>query len=78
MNLSSGVKSASARICATLDRIEECECTTPFGLPSEPDVNSTIAGSSGDWFAALADGNSWCQRIHSLSAGVMRCLRSSR
>ena len=44
MNLSSGVKSASARICATFDRIDECECTTPFGLPSEPEVNSTIAG----------------------------------
>jgi len=57
MNLSSGVKSASARICATFDRIEECECTTPFGLPSEPEVNSTMAGSSGDCFTFIEDGN---------------------
>jgi len=78
MNLSSGVKSASARICATFDRIDECECTTPFGLPSEPDVKSTTAGSSGDCFTPVADGNNWCQRIQSLSTSVMRCFKSSR
>ena len=48
MNLSSGVKSPTARICATFDRIDAWECTTPLGRPSDPEVNSTIAGSSAD------------------------------
>src|SRR6185437_12581801 len=44
MNLSSGEKSATARTWATLDSSEACVWTTPFGFPSEPEVNNTIAG----------------------------------
>ena len=80
MNLSSGVKSASARICATFERIDACECTTPFGLPSEPGGEEHDRGIlRGLLRAAIA------RRKHSGATAptacrqaMMRCFRSSR
>src|SRR5262249_41905785 len=40
-------KSMRAAACATLASILRWERTTPFGEPSEPDVNNTAAQSSG-------------------------------
>jgi len=54
--LSSTEKSITARICAMLARIARCGSTTPFGLPSEPEVNNTTAASSGEVGNSLARG----------------------
>ncbi|MNT51998.1 hypothetical protein D3C72_1889970 [compost metagenome] len=78
MNLSSGVKSATARTWATLDSSELCECTTPLGLPSEPEVNSTSAASSGCWGIAARRGTIRWASSHRRSAIVSSLLRSSR
>jgi hypothetical protein len=78
MNLSSGVKSAMLRICAMFDSSESCECTTPFGFPSDPDVNNTTAGSEGSCARSASVGNRWQTRIHSVSPIVSCGRRSSR
>ena len=44
---SCAVMSKRAMICATLPMRLRCDSTTPLGKPSEPDVNSTAAGSCG-------------------------------
>ena len=44
---SAGVTSKRAMTCATLARRLRWDSTTPLGAPSEPEVNSTTAGSSG-------------------------------
>ncbi len=78
MNLSSGEKSASDRTCAMFESSEACECTTPLGLPSDPEVNNTTAASSGRWpeFGRLE--NSARPRTHSLSTSPRRPFISSR
>ncbi len=43
--LSLALASTRARAWAALARILRWDSTTPFGVPSEPDVNSTTAGS---------------------------------
>ena len=45
--MSASVRSKRASICATLASRLACDSATPFGAPSEPEVNSTTAGSSG-------------------------------
>src|SRR5690348_15432463 len=57
MNLSWIEKSITDLICAILAKILLCECTTPLGLPSEPEVNKTTAGSDGFECAAANLGN---------------------
>ena len=42
--LSVGLRSSTEETCATFAKILLFECTTPFGLPSEPEVNNIIAG----------------------------------
>ena len=41
------LKSMRAATCSRLASTFACDSATPFGMPSEPDVNSTIAVSSG-------------------------------
>ena len=45
--MSCELKSMRAATCSRFASTLACDSTTPFGMPSEPDVNSTIAGSSG-------------------------------
>ena len=44
--LSSRPKSMRAAACAALASMLRCDSTTPFGAPSEPEVNRIAAGSS--------------------------------
>lgn len=44
---SCGLKLITDSSCFRLPRIFAYDSTTPFGVPSEPDVNSTTAGCSG-------------------------------
>ena len=41
------LKSMRAATCSRFASTFACDSATPFGMPSEPDVNSTMAGSSG-------------------------------
>jgi hypothetical protein len=75
---SSDVKSVMARICAMLDRMARCDSTTPFGRPSEPEVNSTTAGESELMPLPSSLGNRRCSRANSFTPVVTVGCRSSR
>ena len=73
--LSSRPKSMRAAACAAFASILRWESTTPFGTPSDPDVNKIAAQSSGfrstsGLFALI--------RPRSLSPSVMPARMSSR
>src|ERR1700722_3925923 len=78
MNLSSGEKSATERTWETLERSEACECTTPFGFPSEPDVNRTMAGSKDPCGASADRGSAYFHITQSRSVQVNRLFQTRK
>jgi len=76
--LSSGEKSMTDRIWAILAWSARWDSTTPFGLPSDPEVNSTTAGCSGSRLRSTVRGKSRARRTQSRSIGPKVGFRSSR
>ena len=54
-------------ICAAFARIDPWLRTTPFGIPSDPDVNRITAGSSGLDFRITRRG---CRKAHRISQSL--------
>jgi hypothetical protein len=68
-------KSIRAAACAALASMLRLDSTTPFGVPSEPEVNSTATGSSGP---RSASGRRHESSPRSLSSPLMPGRISSR
>ena len=65
--------------CAALARIDPWLRTTPFGIPSDPDVNRITAGSSGLDFFITRRGRRKAHRISQSLSAIPNCaFRSSR
>ena len=64
-----------AAACAAFASMLRCDSTTPFGVPSEPEVNRITAQSSG---LRCTSGFLNSSRPRSLSASVMVGRMSSR
>src|ERR1700692_3956432 len=67
----------TARDWAQFAKIDEWLSATPFGLPSDPEVNSTTAISWGRVRFVAALGNRKAKRISQSLSKMPKCLRMS-